>query len=288
MEMEGAWTAQVGTENAYQYNGKEHNEDFGLNWLDYGKRWYDPAIGRFPSVDPIIEKFPYLTPYNYASNDPVGKIDLWGLQGISSNEPGLLEQASSALQQVGQGLQNMIQEGAKALGLDGQTLLFGYANEEHAQTVSDNRAAAAESTQKVEQGVTEVLRQGGETAENVGDLASISGALVFPVAPQVGAPLMTTGSWTARGGVAMQVAADLREGDSKSAILRSTIEIAGGVTMTVAEKGLGRAALDALSPNAKGTTQALVAKASILTEAAQTAAQDRLLSNPLEKQKPKQ
>jgi RHS repeat-associated protein len=288
MEMEGAWTAQVGTENAYQYNGKEHNEDFGLNWLDYGKRWYDPAIGRFPSVDPIIEKFPYLTPYNYASNDPVGKIDLWGLQGIRSNEPGLLEQASSALQQVGQGLQNMIQEGAKALGLDGQTLLFGYANEEHSQTVSDNRAAAAESTQKVEQGVTEVLRQGGETAENVGDLASISGALVFPVAPQVGAPLMTTGSWTARGGVAMQVAADLREGDSKSAILRSTIEIAGGVTMTVAEKGLGRAALDALSPNAKGTTQALVAKASILTEAAQTAAQDRLLSNPLEKQKPKQ
>jgi len=31
MEMEGAWTAQVGTENKYQYNGKELVEDFG--WI---------------------------------------------------------------------------------------------------------------------------------------------------------------------------------------------------------------------------------------------------------------
>lgn len=64
----------------------ELNEDLGLNWLDYGARWYDPAIARFPSVDPIIEKFPHLTPYNYASNDPISKIDLWGLQGWPVNE----------------------------------------------------------------------------------------------------------------------------------------------------------------------------------------------------------
>jgi RHS repeat-associated protein len=69
--------------NQYQYNGKELNEEFGLNWQDYGKRWYDPAIARFPSVDPIIDQFPYLTPYNYASNDPVKNIDLWGLQGYN-------------------------------------------------------------------------------------------------------------------------------------------------------------------------------------------------------------
>jgi hypothetical protein len=54
--------------------------------LSYGAREYDPAIGRFFGVDPIIEQFPYLTPYNYASNDPVLNIDLWGLQGKSSNQ----------------------------------------------------------------------------------------------------------------------------------------------------------------------------------------------------------
>jgi RHS repeat-associated protein len=84
MEMEGPWDERVSLpENDYLYNGKELNEDFGLDWLDYGFRWYDPSIARFPNVDPIIERFAYLTPYNYASNDPIKNIDLWGLQGYN-------------------------------------------------------------------------------------------------------------------------------------------------------------------------------------------------------------
>ena len=51
-----------------------------MGWYHYGARFYDPAIGRFPSVDPIIEKFPHVTPYNYAESSPVSNIDLWGLQ----------------------------------------------------------------------------------------------------------------------------------------------------------------------------------------------------------------
>lgn len=56
------------------------NGDFGLGWYNYGKRRSPPAIGRFPSVDPIIDKFAYLTLYNYAENEPVASIDLHGLQ----------------------------------------------------------------------------------------------------------------------------------------------------------------------------------------------------------------
>ena len=73
---------------SYFYNAKEWNTDNGLNWYDYGKRWYDPTLGRFPSVDPIIDEFPYLTPYNYASNSPVTNIDLWGLQGVPTTAAG--------------------------------------------------------------------------------------------------------------------------------------------------------------------------------------------------------
>lgn len=41
---------------------------------------YDPAIGRFTGLDPIASNFAHVTPYNYAENEPVGSIDLWGLQ----------------------------------------------------------------------------------------------------------------------------------------------------------------------------------------------------------------
>jgi RHS repeat-associated protein len=79
--LDGVYMNHSNPDNQYQYNGKELNNDFALNWMDFGLRWYDASIGRFTSVDPIIFKFPFLTPYNFASNDPIANIDLWGLQG---------------------------------------------------------------------------------------------------------------------------------------------------------------------------------------------------------------
>ncbi len=37
-------------------------------------------MGRFPSIDPIADQFAHVSPFNYAENEPVGSIDLWGLQ----------------------------------------------------------------------------------------------------------------------------------------------------------------------------------------------------------------
>jgi RHS repeat-associated protein len=85
MEMEGVWAAQVGTENAYQYNGKELNEDFGLNLSDYGARWYDAALGRWWSVDPLAEKYTSMTGYHYALNNPVRFLDMFGMDSSDPN-----------------------------------------------------------------------------------------------------------------------------------------------------------------------------------------------------------
>jgi RHS repeat-associated protein len=79
LEMEGTWVAQTGTENAYQYNGKELNEDFGLNLHDYGARWYDGALGRWWSVDPLGEKTPRWSPYHYGFNNPLRFVDPTGM-----------------------------------------------------------------------------------------------------------------------------------------------------------------------------------------------------------------
>lgn len=66
----------------YGYNGKENdNEIKGEgNQQDYGKRVYDPRLGRFLSVDPLQAKYPNLTPYQFASNSPIANIDLDGLE----------------------------------------------------------------------------------------------------------------------------------------------------------------------------------------------------------------
>ncbi len=64
----------------YKYNGKEEQDELDLGWLDFGRRMYDPVIGKFTGVDPLASKYHWLTPYNYAENSPIANIDLWGLQ----------------------------------------------------------------------------------------------------------------------------------------------------------------------------------------------------------------
>lgn len=69
------------SKNNHLYNDKELFEEADLNWYDYGFRYYDPQIGRFPQLDPLTDDYPFLTPYQYASCDPIANIDLDGLEG---------------------------------------------------------------------------------------------------------------------------------------------------------------------------------------------------------------
>ena len=54
----------------------------GVDRYDYGFRFYDPQIARFTGIDPASEQFVWVTPYNYAENNPISNIDLWGLQAF--------------------------------------------------------------------------------------------------------------------------------------------------------------------------------------------------------------
>ena len=59
----------------YKYNGKELDRMHGLDWYDYGARHYDAAIGSWPTMDPLAEKYYNLSPYNYCGGNPVNAID---------------------------------------------------------------------------------------------------------------------------------------------------------------------------------------------------------------------
>ena len=74
----GNWYATTSPENKYQYNGKELNEELGLNWNDYGARYYDPAIARWNAVDPLADNPDniFASPYCYVLNNPIILIDL--------------------------------------------------------------------------------------------------------------------------------------------------------------------------------------------------------------------
>jgi RHS repeat-associated protein len=59
----------------YKYNGKELQDEFGLNWYDFGSRNYRADIGGWGVMDPLAEGYENWSPYSYAFNNPVYFID---------------------------------------------------------------------------------------------------------------------------------------------------------------------------------------------------------------------
>ncbi len=51
-----------------QFTGKERDLESGLDY--FGARYYNGEIARWIAVDPLSGKYPSITPYNYAANDP--------------------------------------------------------------------------------------------------------------------------------------------------------------------------------------------------------------------------
>lgn len=63
----------AGWETPYKFTGKEQDPETGLYY--FGARYYDPHISLWMSVDPLAEKYPGWSPYNYTLNNPVRLVD---------------------------------------------------------------------------------------------------------------------------------------------------------------------------------------------------------------------
>jgi RHS repeat-associated protein len=73
------YNSNILSEHNWDYQGKEHQKELGLEWHDFGARNYDAALGRWMNVDPLAEKFMGWSPYSAMLNDPINFVDPTGM-----------------------------------------------------------------------------------------------------------------------------------------------------------------------------------------------------------------
>jgi RHS repeat-associated protein len=78
------------TDYRYAYNGMEQDNEIkgGGNSYTTEFRQYDPRLGRWLSLDPLMHQFPWMSPYVGFDNNPIYYIDPFGLASVDPNEPG--------------------------------------------------------------------------------------------------------------------------------------------------------------------------------------------------------
>ena len=82
----GGTFASTSSVQDYKYNGKELDRKGSLDWYDYGARRYDAALGRWHAADPLSEKYYSEGVYGYCGNNPVNRVDLFGMDYWSTND----------------------------------------------------------------------------------------------------------------------------------------------------------------------------------------------------------
>jgi len=86
----------------YGFNGKEKDDEVkgdGVQY-DYGARIYDSRLGRFLSMDPYQGKFPWFTPYQFASNTPIQAVDIDGKEGETYLETKIVNGKETVIRRV--------------------------------------------------------------------------------------------------------------------------------------------------------------------------------------------
>lgn len=104
------------TAQKYKYNGKELQDEAGLNVYDYGARNYDAALARWMNIDPLAEVTYKLTPYSYVKNNPLRLTDPNGMIWKDQTEA---DELKAEIEKIKRNIANSRAEDLKALSKEG-------------------------------------------------------------------------------------------------------------------------------------------------------------------------
>ena len=71
----------------YKFTGKERDNESNLDY--FGARYYESTSGRWLSVDPLRDKYPGWSGYNYVMDNPINLVDSTGTEPGGGDDPSI-------------------------------------------------------------------------------------------------------------------------------------------------------------------------------------------------------
>ena len=185
----GMELARPGASQPYRFLGNELYTSNSLGLYDFSARMYDPALGRFLSVDPMAEGYRHLSPYAYCAGNPavyvdkdgqvIGRVVVGAVVGAAINGGIALLSGESGREVLGAAARGAIEGGVAGLtfGMSMGTTLAGKI------AVS---AAVGAATSTASSTVGQLVESGGVDAREVATdaaLGAVTGGAsqVFPL-----------------------------------------------------------------------------------------------------------
>jgi hypothetical protein len=102
-----------GGEDGYRFGfqGQETELEYLDGAISFKYRINDPRIGKFLSIDPLMRKYPYYSPYSFSGNRVIDAIELEGAEPI----PAFVLEFGRDIEQKIQGFKDVVNETTKTL-----------------------------------------------------------------------------------------------------------------------------------------------------------------------------
>src|SRR5690606_8398722 len=137
----------------------------------YGARYYLPWTCRFISIDPLASDYPFYTPYNYAGNKPINKIDIDGMQEQGGETAPTTVKMNGSVEET----RGEVRNNLPVQAVDKQKIIFEFDRSETSNEVSqtfeynanENSWYLTESLFSSVEGTEVVLQYEGESGSGI-------------------------------------------------------------------------------------------------------------------------